>query len=150
MPSRCLLFEFRSKSATFRVADTEPPLEEVSVVGRGRFKGRTLTSLSTTRINPTGESRDMEEGRGILYLEGNGRATYMIEGSVGSTHKWRELARGTMIFGENCTGSLKELRKLRASYITVVNRRGESHTKIWKETNQHPRSKGTPKADSGL
>ncbi len=94
MPSNRLLFEFKSKSATFRVADTDPPLEEISMVGKGRFRGKTLTILSTTRIKPTGESRDIEEGRGIIYLEGNGRATFTIEGSIGSTHKWRELARG--------------------------------------------------------
>jgi hypothetical protein len=145
VPSKRLLFELKSKSATFRVADTDPPLEEISVVGKGRFKGKVLTSLSTTRIRPTGESRDIEEGRGILYLEGNGRATYTIEGSIGSTHKWRELARGTMTFAEKCTGTLKELRKSRASYLTVVNLKGESHTKVWKEDKRQLRSRRLPR-----
>jgi len=141
VPSKRLLFELKSKSATFRIADTDPPLEEISVIGKGRFKGKLLTSLSTTRIKPTGKSRDIEEGRGILYLEGNGRAPYTIKGTIGSTRKWRELARGTMIFDEKCIGTLKELRKSRASYLTVVNLKGESHNKVWKEDDQQPKSR---------
>lgn len=132
MPSKRLLFEFKAESATFRVADTVPPLEEISVVGKGRFKGKALTSLYTTRIRPTGGSRDREGGAGILYLEGGGRAVYRISGTIGSTDKWREMAEGTMTFGEHCSGSLKELRGVRASYVTLVNSKGKSMTKVWK------------------
>jgi len=77
-------------------------------VGKGRFKGKALTSLSTTRVRPTGKSRDIEEGKGILYLEGGGRAVYRVTGDVGRTRKWRELANGTMTFGVDCVGSLKD------------------------------------------
>ena len=132
MPPKQLLFEFKAKSATFRVADTDPPLEEVSVVGKGRFKGKTLTSLYTTKITPTGRSRDAESGAGILYLEGGGRAVYKIRGTIGSTNKWREKSVGTMTFGEYCSGSLRKLRNVRATYDTLVNSKGKSHTKIWK------------------
>jgi len=128
-----LLFEFKAKSASFRVADTEPPLEEVTVVGKGRFRGMDLTSLCTTRVRPTGRSRDVEEGAGILYLEGDGRAAYRVTGTIGKTRKWRELAKGTMTFGEDCVGSLKDLATLRASYATVVNANGGSHTKVWED-----------------
>jgi hypothetical protein len=134
MSSKRLLFEFKAKSANFRVEDTDPPLEEVSVVGKGRLKGKALTILYTTRIRPTGKTRDTEEGVGILYLEGNGRAAYKISGNIGRTQKWRELAKGTIAFGEYCSGSLQELRNLRASYLTLVNSKGESHTKVWKES----------------
>jgi len=129
-----LLFELRAKPASFRVADTEPPMEEVTVIGKGRFKGKALTSLSTTRVRPTGGSRDAEEGVGILYLQGNGRAAYRVSGSIGETRKWRELGRGTMTFGEDCVGSLRDLRKMQASYTTLVNSKGESHTKVWRES----------------
>jgi hypothetical protein len=121
VPSKQLLFEFKAKSATFRVADTDPPLEEVFVVGKGRFKGKMLTSLYTTRITPTSRSRDKERGAGILYLEGGGRAVYKIDGSIGATHRWRQMAEGTITFGEHCSGSLSGLRNSRASYATLVN-----------------------------
>jgi hypothetical protein len=132
VPSKNLLFEFKAKSATFRVTDTDPPLEEVSVVGKGRFKGKKHTSLYTTRITPTGRSRDRESGAGILYLEGGGRAVYKIAGSIGSTDRWREMAEGTITFGEQCSGSLIELKNSRASYVTLVNSKGESKTRVWK------------------
>jgi hypothetical protein len=132
MPSKQLLFEFKAKSATFRVADTDPPLEEVTVVGKGRFRGKPLTSLYTTRITPTGKSRDREDGAGILYLEGGGRAAYRISGSVGSTDRWREMAEGTVTFGNHCSGSLSWLKNSRASYETLVNSKGESKTRVWK------------------
>jgi hypothetical protein len=128
------IFEFKIKSATFRIADTDPPLEEISVVGKGRYKHRVLTALYTTKMRPTGKPRDKEDGAGILYLEGNGRAAYKISGSIGSTRKWRELTKGTMTFGEDCTGSLKELKYLRASYVILVNSKGESETKVWRES----------------
>jgi hypothetical protein len=133
MPSKYLLFEFKAKSANFRVANTNPPLEEVSVVGKGRYEGRLLTALYTTIVRPTGKLRDKEDGAGILFLEGNGRASYRISGSIGSTRKWSELAKGTMVFGKECIGSLKELKHLRASYVTQVNSKGMSRTKVWKE-----------------
>jgi len=146
MALKRLLFEFKAKSASFRVADTEPPLEEVTVVGKGRFKGKALTSLSTTRVTPTERSRDIEEGAGILYLQGNGRAAYKLSGSVGETRKWRELAMGTMTFGDDCVGSLRDLRNLRASYVTQVNSKGESHTKVWEE--RPPTARGPPSGQS--
>jgi hypothetical protein len=131
VPQKRLILEWKSKSATFRVADTNPPLEEISVVGKGRFRGKVLTSLCTTRITPTGRSRDKEQGIGILWSEGNGRALYRISGTIGSTDKWREMAKGTMSFGKNCVGSLKDLRNVRARYVTLVNSKGESETKVW-------------------
>jgi hypothetical protein len=126
-----LLFGWKSKTATFRVADTNPPLEEISVVGKGRFKGKVLTSLCTTRVTPTGRARDKEQGMGILWLEGKGRASYRLDGTIGHTHRWREMAKGTITFGERCVGSLEELRNVRAVYETVVNSKGESETKVW-------------------
>jgi hypothetical protein len=126
------LFELRAKSATFRVADGEP-LEEVSMVSKGRFKGRELTSLQTVRIHPTGTNRDKQEGAGILYLKGNGRATYRVEGEIGSTSAWREQGKGIMTFSGDCTKGLRELANRQATFLTVVNARGNSTTRIWVE-----------------
>jgi hypothetical protein len=126
-----LIFGWKSKSATFRVADTSPPLEEISVVGKGRFRGEVLTSLCTTRITPTGKSRDKEQGIGILWLAGNGRASYRITGTIGSTDRWREKASGVITFERNCIGTLKDLRNVRARYVTLVNSKGESETEVW-------------------
>jgi len=132
MPSKTLLFEFKADTATFRVADTEPPLEEVSVVGSGRFKGKNLTTLYTIRISPTKTSKDRHEGAGILYLEGGGRSTYRMKGTLISTPKWREVVTGTMALGDDANGDLRELKNLTVSYKTLVDANGKSSTKVWK------------------
>jgi hypothetical protein len=127
--------------SNLRVVDTNPPLEEVSVVGKGRFKDKVLTSLCTTRITPTGRPRDKEQGVGILWLEGNGRAPYRISGTIGSTRKWKEMAKGLITFGEQCVGSLEELKKMRARYVTLVDSRGASTTNVWASSrtkSRHP------------
>jgi len=131
--SRTPLFQFRAKSANFRVADTNPPLEEVSVVGKGRYRGKELTTLYTVRIVPTGKTKDRQEGAGILYLEGGGRATYRVEGELSSTANWRERVSGTMSFDEDCVGEFENLKNTRVSYQTLVNSKGESTTKVWRK-----------------
>jgi hypothetical protein len=130
--AKTLLLQFTAKSANFRVADTEPPLEEVSVVGKGRFGGKELTCLYTVRIVPTGKSKDRQEGAGILYLEGHGRATFRVAGALSSTPRWRERVAGTMSFGNDCTGEFEKLKNTRVSYQTLVNAKGKSTTKVWK------------------
>jgi hypothetical protein len=88
-----LSFRVQGRVSNLQVADTDSPLQGVSVIGKGRFKGKALTSLYTTRIRPTGKSRDTEEGAGILYLEGKSRASYRIGGSIGSTHKMERVGQ---------------------------------------------------------
>ena len=123
--------KLRAKSATFRIADEgKVPLEEVTVVSKGRFKGRELTSLQTVRIYPTGKASDIEEGSGILYLKGSGRATYRVLAELRTTTKWRERVKGGMSFGKDCTGGLKNLARAKASFVTLVNSKGESITKV--------------------
>lgn len=136
LPSNPPLFELKAKSATFRVADGDRPLEEVSVVSKGRFTGLELTSLQTVRIHPTGKAHDRQEGTGILYLKGNGRATYRIEGQIRSTSAWREHVTGTMTFGRDCTKGLKDFANTKASFVTLVNAKGESTMKVWKSPNE--------------
>jgi hypothetical protein len=130
VPSK-ILFKFKAKSASFRVADTDPPLEEVSVVGEGRFKGKKLTSLYTVRITPTGKEKDKQDGAGILYVEGNSRAIYAVTGELRTTKRWREHVVGTMKFANNCTGEFVRLNNKIVSFETLVNSRGESTTSVW-------------------
>lgn len=101
-------------------------------MGQGRFYGKQLTTLYTVRITPTGGPKDRQDGAGILYLEGGDRGTYKMAGSLRSTPKWREEITGTMVFGDDCTGALRELKNLTVSYRTLVNSKGESSTKVWK------------------
>jgi hypothetical protein len=139
-------FELHAKSATFRIADEVEPLEEVSVVSKGKYKGLKLTSLQTVRIHSTGKTNDVEEGAGILYLKDAGRATYKLRGEIRSTERWRERVKGLMTFGSDCTEGLRFLAEAKAAYATFVNSKGESTTKVWiaqgqtrdRKSSQHP------------
>ncbi|MEK6919581.1 MAG: hypothetical protein AABX62_00895, partial [Thermoproteota archaeon] len=69
MAPKTLLFEISGRSATFRIADTQPPLEEVSTTGEGTFNGMKFRDLNTIRVTP-GRRLDRIDGRGILFVQG--------------------------------------------------------------------------------
>jgi len=47
MPRKSLLFEISSRSTVFRIADTKPPVEEVSETGEGTLNDVKLRMLYT-------------------------------------------------------------------------------------------------------
>ena len=128
------LFEFTAKRATFRIADTKPPMEEVSVTGRGRFKGEEFVTLYTVKVRSGGDDpEDRISGPGIMTLdEGRGRAAYRIRGGALGGPKFSEVVSGTIVFGSDCTGKLKELRNLKTYFETAVDPKGDSRTKVWR------------------
>lgn len=134
MPRKTLLFEISSRSTTFRIADTKPPMEEVSEIGEGTLNGVKLRTLYTVRVRP-GRRVDRIDGHGIVYSQG-GRAPYKISGLAGGGPDFSEKVKGTWVFGSNCTGRLKELKNTRASFETLVDLKGKSITKVWKQA--HP------------
>lgn len=82
MPRKSLLFETSSRSTTFRIADTKPPIEEVSETGERTPNGVKLRTLYTVRVRP-GVRVDRIDGLGIVYAQGGGRAPYKISGLAG-------------------------------------------------------------------
>ena len=132
MARKTLLFEISGRSATFRIADTDPPLEEVSTTGEGTFNGMKFRDLNTVRVRP-GRRVDNIDGRGILFLQGGSRAYYQISGVAGGGLEFSETVRGTMAFGARCTGKLKVLKNTRASFQIMVDSKGRFRTKVWKK-----------------
>ena len=132
MARKTLLFEISGRSATFRIADTEPPLEEVSTAGEGTFNGMKFRDLNTVRVRP-GRRVDRIDGRGILFVQGGSRAYYKISGVAGGGPNFSETVRGTMLFDVKCTGNLKVLKNTRASFEILVDSRGRFKTKVWKK-----------------
>ena len=128
LPRKQLLLDVAADSTTFRIADTRPPLEEVSETGSGTYRGISIRFLYTVKVRP-GPSVDRVAGSGILYASG-GRAPYKITGTAGG-HDFSERVRGTWAFGANCTGALRELRNAKATFVTSVDAAGRSSTKVW-------------------
>ena len=96
MPRKTLLFEISSSSTVFRIADTKPPMEEVSETGEGKFNGLKLRTLYTVKVRP-GRRGDRIDGHGIVYAQGGGRAPYKISGLKvpGRTSRKRSGERGS-------------------------------------------------------
>lgn len=132
MTRKTPLFEIFASSTTFRIADTKPPMEEVSETGEGTFNGVKLRTLYTVRVRP-GRRVDRIDGHGIVYSQGSGRAPFKISGLAGGGPDFSEKVRGAWVFGPNCTGNLRELRNARASFQTIVDSKGKSKTKVWRE-----------------
>ena len=132
MPRKALLFEISARSTIFRIADTKPPMEEVSETGEGKFNGLKLRTLYTVRVRP-GRRVDRVDGHGIVYAHGGGRAPYKISGLAGGGPDFSEKVRGAWVFRPNCTGNLRELRNARASFQTIVDSKGKSKTKVWRD-----------------
>ena len=132
MPRKSLLFEISSSSTVFRIADTKPPVEEVSETGEGTFNGMKVRTLYTVKVRP-GRLVDRIDGHGILYAQGGGRAPYKISGLAGGGPDFSEKVRGAWVFGPSCTGNLRELRNARASFRTLVDSKGKSKTKVWRD-----------------
>ncbi len=132
MPRKTLLFKISGRSATFRIADTQPPLEEVSTTGEGTFNGMKFRDLNTIRVTP-GRRLDRIDGRGILFVQGGSRAYYSISGVAGGGPEFSEVVKGTMVFGANCIGKLKVLKKTRASFEILVDSKGRFKTRVWRK-----------------
>jgi hypothetical protein len=132
MPRKTLLFEISSSSTIFRIADTKPPMEEVSETGEGKFNGLKLRTLYTVKVKP-GRRVDRIDGHGIVYAQGGGRAPYKISGLEGAGPDFSEKIRGTWVFGPNCMGNRRELRNAKASFQTLVDSKGKSKTKVWRD-----------------
>lgn len=132
---RSPLLQFKAERAWFRIADTTPPMEEISVTGRGRYKGRSFATLYTVKVRPTEEAADVIRGHGILFLgQGQGRATYAIAGRATGGPDFTEVVTGILRFGPRCTGGLKELSNLRTVFETRVDAKGASRTRVWRGT----------------
>ena len=129
MARKTLLFEISAKSTTFRVADTTPPVEEVSETGAGVFNGLKIRILYTVKVRP-GRRVDRIVGHGIVYAK-YGRASYSIAGTAAGGPDFSEKVRGTWVFGSDCNGSLRELRNTKATFETKVDSKGKSKTRIW-------------------
>jgi len=94
MPRKSLLFEISSRSTTFRIADTKPPVEEVSETGEGTLNDVKLRMLYTVRVRP-GRRVDRIDGNGIVFSQG-GRAPYKISGVAGGGPDFSEKGQGNM------------------------------------------------------
>ena len=129
--TRKLLFELAADSTTFRIADTRPPLEEVSETGSGTFRGMSIRFLYTVKVTP-GAKVDRIAGNGILYASG-GRAPYRITGTAGGGPDFSERVRGTWAFANGCTGALRMFRNIKASFVTSVDAAGKSTTRVWSD-----------------
>lgn len=129
--SRKLLFEVAADSTTFRIADTRPPLEEVSETGSGTFRGMSIRFLYTVTVRP-GPKVDRIAGNGILYASG-GRAPYRITGTAAGGPDFSERVRGMWTFASGCTGALRMFRNIRASFVTSVDAAGKSSTTVWSD-----------------
>ena len=132
MPRKTLLLEISSSSTVFRIADTKPPVVEVSETGEGTFNGMKLRTLYTVKVRP-GKRVDRIDGHGIVYAQGGGRAPYKISGLEGAGPDFSEKIRGMWVFGPNCMGNLRELRNAKASFQTLVDSKGKSKTKVWRD-----------------
>ena len=129
--TRKLLFEVAADSTTFRIADTRPPLEEVSETGSGAFRGMSIRFLYTVKVTP-GPKVDRIAGSGILYASG-GRAPYRIAGTAAGGPDFSERVRGTWTFASGCTGALRMFRNIKASFVTSVDAAGKSSTRVWSD-----------------
>jgi len=132
MPRKTLLLEISSSSTVFRIADTKPPVVEVSETGEGTFNGMKLRTLYTVKVRP-GKRVDRIDGHGIVYAQGGGRAPYKISGLEGAGPDFSEKIMGMWVFGPNCMGNLRELRNAKASFQTLVDSKGKSKTKVWRD-----------------
>jgi hypothetical protein len=129
-PRKQLLLDVAADATTFRIADTRPPLEEVSETGGGTYRGMSIRFLYTVKVRP-GARVDRVAGSGLLYASG-GRAPYKISGTAAGGPDFSERVRGTWTFGSGCTGALRELRNTKASFVTSVDAAGRSTTKVWR------------------
>jgi hypothetical protein len=123
-----ILFDVIADSTIFRIADTRPPLEEVSETGGGTFRGMKIRFLYTVKVRP-GPRVDRVSGNGLLYATG-GRAPYKISGTAAGGPDFSERVRGTWVFGRDCTGVLRDLRNAKTSFVTTVDAAGKSTTRI--------------------
>lgn len=128
MARRPLVFEITANVTNFRIADTRPPLEEVSETGGGKIGATPIRMLYTVKVTP-GPRVDRIAGNGILYAKGS-RAPYRIRGVAGGGPSFSERVRGMWMFGPDCTGSLRELRNAKASFRTDVDAKGRSKTTV--------------------
>ncbi len=132
------LLALTAQATTFRVADTEPPLEEVSETGGGQYDGVPVRFLYTVRVTP-GADVDRIGGNGILYAKG-ARAPFRISGEAAGGPDFSERVRGTGTFGPDCTGRLVELSDTKVWFRTAVDPSGQSATTVWRDAEQAPRA----------
>lgn len=132
MGRKSLLYETKGKGSTFRLADTQPPKEEVSTWERGVFHGKKISVLSTMIMTRKG-TLDYLKGRGMISSGDGSAAYYEVTGVARGMKNFGENVTGRIVYSRNCTGHLRPLSNVKATFLTVVDSKG-FRTQVWKKT----------------
>lgn len=114
------------------MAPTQPPREEVSTWERGVFHRKKISVLSTMIMTRKGKM-DYLKGRGMISSGDGSVAYYKATGTARGTKNFGENVTGQIVYSRKCTGHLRQLSNVKATFLTIVDSKG-FRTKIWKKT----------------